>query len=142
MKTMDMKKKYLLGMIIILLIQCKSNTISTNEIALALVKLENEGLISQSEKKYAFFRFLDEIYLKFDNYGYGHRIDEMTSTWNLYEDGSYLIMTGSVAKTDKDIYIFTILFQDKEIGVYDIVYEEVGRKKIGSYPKDIIPYKY
>ena len=137
-----MKKKYFLGIIIILLIQCKSNTISTNEIALDLVKLENEGIISQSDKKDAFFRFIDEIYLKFDDYGYGHRIDEMTSTWNLYEDDSYIIMTGSVAKTNTDIYIFTILFQDKGDGVFDIVYEEVGNKKIGSYPKDIIPFNY
>lgn len=67
---------------------------------------------------------------------------EMTSTWNLYEDENYLIMTGSVAKSDSDVYIFTILFQDNGEGIFDILYEEVGDIKKGIYPKNIIPYEY
>lgn len=125
---------------LLLLMQCNPNTLNSNEIALKLVRLENEKIISQSDKKNDFFRFLDNIYLKFESYGYGHRIKEMTSTWNLYEDKNYLIMTGSVAKSDKDIYIFTMVFDNKNNGTFEIVYEEVDNIKSGNYPKNIIPY--
>jgi hypothetical protein len=135
-------KIYYTFLIIMVLIQCNTKTLNTNEIALDLAKLENNGLITQSDKKDDFFRFLQEIYQKFEDYGYGHRITEMNSTWNLYEDDDYLIMTGSVAKSDYDVYMFTILFLDKGEGVFEIVYEEVGDLRIGSYPKYIIPYEY
>lgn len=123
--------------------QCHTQTLHTNEIALSLSKLEREGKISQSERKDDFFRFFsDPIIISFDSLGYGHRINEITETWNLYEDQNYLIMTGSVAKTDDEIYIFTIVFNDRKNGNFEMVYVEIGENKSGKYPENIFPFDY
>ncbi len=136
------KRISVISFITVLCFQCQTQTIHSNEIALSLSKLERKGEISQSNKKDDFFRFLDPIISSFDSLGYGHRINEITETWNLYEDQNYLIMTGSVAKTDDEIYIFTIVYNDRKNGNFKIVYEEIGNDKSGKYPEDIIPFNY
>lgn len=57
---MNKKIIYLL-LIILILIQCKTNILNKNEIALGLIKLENNGIITQSDKKDDFF----DSYTKF-----------------------------------------------------------------------------
>lgn len=136
--------KYIrLGMLLLLsinLTQCNTSTLHTNEIALDLIRLERDGTISQSERKDDFMLFFEEEMISsFEAKGFGHRIEEIKENWTLYEDKSFLISTGSVAKTEEDIYVFTLVYKDHGEGEFSVIYWQIGQEKEGEYPDDIIP---
>ena len=121
-------------------IQCSTSTLNTNKIALKLAKLETEGTIRQSEKKDAFLLFFEEQLIdNFSSIGFGHRIKEIKENWNIYEDNGFVIFTGSVAKTDKDIFVFTLVYKNEGGVKFNLVYEQIGKEKKGKYPDNIIP---
>ena len=115
---------------------CDRGTLHTNKRALQLAKFEREGKIRQAADKNEFFRLVgDQIADNMADAGYGHRIRDMRSTWNVYEDKDYDIVTGSVAKTDSDIFMF-LLVHDRKGGP---VFQAIGERSDGQYPAGIIP---
>ena len=136
-------KYFKFGLLIILIFglnQCNTGTLHTNEIALELVTQEREGEIRQSERKDDFILFFEDVLVNnFISEGYGYRINEIKENWNVYEDKGFVILTGSIAKTDNDIYVFTIVYKDQSEGLFDNVYKQIGNKKTGNYPTNIIP---
>lgn len=133
--------KFLFLTILILTLSYCGNTtnLNTNEIALKLAVMEEKGLVSQSEKREAFLLFFQsEIISYFESQGFGYRIGENAETWRTYSDNNYFILTGSVAKTDNDIYIFTSVYKGIGNG-FELIYAQVGDKKYGQYPENIIP---
>ena len=118
---------------------CRISSIETNDISFKLVRMEEKGEIQQSEKREEFF-YLFDMNEYFTELGYGYRIDEIQDTWRLYEDKEYFIFTGTVAKADKDYYIFLIVLQNLGEGDYEFIFEQIGREiTLGEYPSNIIP---
>lgn len=136
--------KYLKSALVLLfsitLTQCSISTLHGNEIALELVRLEREGIITQSERKDDFLHFFEEDMINyFTAKGLGHRIIEIKENWNVYEDKDFFILTGSVARTDEEVHVFTLVYKDQGEGKFSLVYIQIGEKKEGKYPEDIIP---
>lgn len=140
MKPTESLRKYFFLIFVCMAIACTSN-LHKNEIALLLIRMEKEGRISQpeAEKELFFMAAKSKMFDSFKQVGFSHRIQEMTTTWRLYHDKNYLIITGSVAKSDNDIYMFVIVYQWKNEG-WEIVYTEIGDTKVGVYPENIIPF--
>ena len=138
-------KFFNLGLLIIItffLFQCDipATNLNTNEIALELVKLEKEGKIQQSDRRDAFILFFEDTLINnFISDGYGHRIKEIKENWKIYEDKEFIIFIGSIAKTDNEIYVFTLVYENLNEGKYDLIYKQIGEKIVGKYPNKILP---
>ena len=123
-----------------LVVQCDNSTMHSSDIALKLKKLENNGTVSQSDRKDSFLLFIEQdLFSTFTEMGFGHRIQEIKENWNIYEDKEFVIITGSVAKEDNDIYMFTIVLEDADSGKFHSKYIQIGSDISGTYPRNIIP---
>ena len=140
---MDGFKWFSLIVLLLVSTSCRGQTanMNTNDIALELAKLERIGKVKVSDRGNDFLLFFeDQMKKDFRRLGYGHRIDEITDTWSVFEDKGYFIVTGSVAKTDNDIYIFCDVYEELGGGRFELLFNQIANDKAhGEYPKNIIP---
>lgn len=119
-----------------LIITYSCQSVTVNEVAFKLWKLEKRGFIQQVEEKKQILEFigptLQEIFIQT---GFSYRISESQENWSIYEDKDNLIITGSVSRSQKEFETFTILISEGEI-----IYVSIGDDERGNYPKDIIPF--
>lgn len=117
--------------------------IQSNSIADDLIDMESAKKIAVSKEKEMFLFFLDKPLTDFfKDAGYLHRLKEVKNTWRVYNDSNYIIIIGSVAKSDTDVYVFSTVFSDDGDGQFNLVFQKIGKDILfGEYPKKLIPYK-
>ena len=102
-----------------------------------------DGTVSDIEEKDVLLKMLSDWIDKiFIVGGYDHRLTECQENWRVFDDLGHLVFTGSVAKSDTEVYLFTWVIEKNE-GDLNTIFLQIGDsiEKGSEYPKSLLPYR-